>query len=237
MVQPIDNKYIQDIWFEFLPQGNNVETVVTVSDFDVLERTYNFTTKNNDTGYFCCASILELDLIDLQHNIDDVQYWCKTYTRLCDDNGILYSSQQVSDIFEMVQTRIKKLGEIPSLIRFFFQDYPEYDSSLLVSFKKTAEEIHNILSKVLTAIEKTSVWTDITTLNNALRDIADSLNVSYRDFFMPIRIAITGSTQSLPLIESMFILGKRKSVSRLHYSMQKLTQLINKGRTQSEEKV
>ena len=44
-------------------------------------------------------------------------------------------------------------------------------------------------------------------LESELRKKAESLDISLRDFMHPIRVAITGSTVSPPLLESIQILG------------------------------
>ena len=47
------------------------------------------------------------------------------------------------------------------------------------------------------------------------REMADKLGVKLGDFMMPIRMAVTGSRVSPPLIGSILILGVDKSLARV----------------------
>ena len=47
------------------------------------------------------------------------------------------------------------------------------------------------------------------------RETADKLGVKLGDFMMPIRMAVTGSKVSPPLIGSILILGVDKSLERI----------------------
>jgi glutamyl-tRNA synthetase len=53
-------------------------------------------------------------------------------------------------------------------------------------------------------------------IENALKAaLVDGLGLKPRKAFTPVRVAITGSTISPPLFESMELLGRQRSLSRL----------------------
>jgi glutamyl-tRNA synthetase len=52
-------------------------------------------------------------------------------------------------------------------------------------------------------------------IEQALRELADELDLSPRKAFQPIRVAVTGSTVSPGLFESIELLGREKVLRRL----------------------
>jgi len=59
-------------------------------------------------------------------------------------------------------------------------------------------------------------------IETMLRDTAEALGVKLGPMLMPIRVAITGSKVSPPLIGSIAILGAEKSLDRIDNSIQLL---------------
>ena len=49
----------------------------------------------------------------------------------------------------------------------------------------------------------------------ALRELAERLGLKPRDAFQPIRLAVTGSSVSPGLFESLELLGKEESLARI----------------------
>jgi glutamyl-tRNA synthetase len=54
---------------------------------------------------------------------------------------------------------------------------------------------------------------------NLAKKYAEELGVKLGDFMMPVRMAVTGSRISPPLIGSIWILGKEKAVSRVEKTL------------------
>ena len=56
---------------------------------------------------------------------------------------------------------------------------------------------------------------------NLARTEAEALGVKLGDFMMPVRMAVTGSRISPPLIGSILILGKERCLSRIEKTLEK----------------
>jgi glutamate--tRNA ligase len=56
---------------------------------------------------------------------------------------------------------------------------------------------------------------------NLARTEAEVLGVKLGDFMMPVRMAVTGSRISPPLIGSILILGKERCLSRIEKALEK----------------
>ena len=52
-------------------------------------------------------------------------------------------------------------------------------------------------------------------MEKSIRDAADVAKIKARDVFMELRVAVTGKTVGPPLLESMEILGKEETLTRL----------------------
>lgn len=101
-------------------------------------------------------------------------------------------------IVNLVKDRIKKISDFNELAKFFWEA-PIVDQKL---FGKNYKE-H--LEKALTAIEK-SIPLDLVPKDNDFK---------VGDFFMDLRVAITGSKFTPPINESIEILGKEETVRRI----------------------
>jgi glutamyl-tRNA synthetase len=105
----------------------------------------------------------------------------------------------------LVQEKITKLGEYPAFAGFFFDGRGEPDPALLdPSVLAAARE-------ALAGVEPFSAEA----VEQALRGMAERLELKPRQAFQPIRVAVTGSTISPGLFESLELLGKEESLRRL----------------------
>ena len=62
-------------------------------------------------------------------------------------------------------------------------------------------------------------------LEQRCREAADAAGMKAGDFFMPIRVAVTGRTVSPPLFASLELLGRERSLARIDDAIGKLTQV------------
>lgn len=121
-----------------------------------------------------------------------------------------YNGKYSEDILEktipIIKERIKKLSDYAPLSEFFFKEPEEYQVDLK-SHKKLFKKIHDVMAKV-------DNW-DTVGIGERLQEIAQEEKIRNADFFMWVRVAITGKKISPPLNESMEILGKKESLKRL----------------------
>ncbi|MFY9613999.1 MAG: glutamate--tRNA ligase [Candidatus Dormiibacterota bacterium] len=111
----------------------------------------------------------------------------------------------------LVQTRITKLADAADLVRFFVErpaDYPEG----LVPKGSDAAEAATVLEEARAVFGAGEPGPG---LEAALRQVAEKHGWKAGDLFMALRVAIIGSRQSLPLLESSSILGKDEVLARL----------------------
>jgi glutamyl-tRNA synthetase len=129
---------------------------------------------------------------------------------------------RVRQIIPVLKDRLTRLGEFVDLTGFFFGPPADYDASLLVPKKGTPKDAHNALARVRALLaELPEPWTH-EEWESRMRALAEELGMKAGDLFMILRVAVTGSTISPPLYESMAILGRDEVLARVDAALGKL---------------
>ncbi|AIV41536.1 MULTISPECIES: glutamate--tRNA ligase [unclassified Curtobacterium] len=114
----------------------------------------------------------------------------------------------------LVQERMQLLGEAPAMLGFLFTT----DDELVVEDDARAtlkDDAGDVLHAGVTALEGVEDWTT-GSIEAALRSsLIDGMGLKPRVAFGPLRVAVSGRRISPPLFESMEILGKESTLTRL----------------------
>ena len=117
-----------------------------------------------------------------------------------------------SSVAPLVQERSRRLTEVASQVRFLFapadMDPASWESVM------TTPEARPALEGALAALERLEAW-DKEGIEAALRADLTERGLSARKGLQPVRVAVTGSTVSPPLFESLAALGREGTLSRL----------------------
>jgi glutamyl-tRNA synthetase len=119
------------------------------------------------------------------------------------EQGYEWDEELIRKVAPLVQEKIATLGEFPAFAGFFFarvESEGEVDGAVLPA-----------ASEALTAVEPF----EAERIEAALREVAERLDLKPREAFQPIRLALTGSNVSPGLFESLEVLGREESLSRL----------------------
>jgi glutamyl-tRNA synthetase len=122
------------------------------------------------------------------------------------ERGIEWDEQLVRASVPLVQEKITKLGEYPGFAGFLFEEV-EPDPALLDG----SAPVLAAAEEDLGGVEPFSAER----IEEALRGLAERLELKPRDAFQPIRVAVTGSKVSPGLFESLELLGRDESLARL----------------------
>jgi len=120
---------------------------------------------------------------------------------------------KIEEIVPIIQERIKLLSDVVPLTDFLFKEEIEIEESALKDVIKT-ENKDKIIDSVLIRLNSLKDFSK-EKIEKTLREMLDELSVSARKAFMLIRVAISGKKVSPPLFESIYILGKNKTIQRL----------------------
>jgi glutamyl-tRNA synthetase len=122
-----------------------------------------------------------------------------TYLR---ERGYDWDERLVRKAAPLVQEKISALGEFPQFAGFLFaRPEPQVsDGTVLAAAAETLAQVEPF---------------DAERIEAALRSLAERLGLKPREAFQPIRLAVTGSTVSPGLFESLELLGKEETLARV----------------------
>ncbi|MGI5187719.1 glutamate--tRNA ligase [Promicromonospora sp. CA-289599] len=114
----------------------------------------------------------------------------------------------------LVQERMSLLGEAPDMLGFLFTA----DDAVVVADdarSKLSEDAEAIVKAAMTALEDVESFT-ADQIQAALNTVlVDGMGLKPRNAFTPLRVGLTGRRISPPLFESMEILGREATMTRL----------------------
>ncbi|MGI8881454.1 MAG: glutamate--tRNA ligase [Jatrophihabitans sp.] len=123
--------------------------------------------------------------------------------------------QVVADAAPLVQERTQTLVEGVQMLQFLLVADADFRVDEQAAAKQLGEQGQQVLTAALPALEALSEWA-AESIEQVLRvALVDGLELKPRNAFGPIRVAVTGSTVSPPLFESMQLLGRDRSLARL----------------------
>jgi glutamyl-tRNA synthetase len=113
------------------------------------------------------------------------------------------------------QERIKKLSDLPDMVKFFFNDI-SYDPALLVWKKSDPEVIKANLKIALEFFESLNEkdWSK-ETIEKGLMKLIEEKGLKNGEILWPIRVALTGEEKSPSPFEVAGVLGKDKVIRRI----------------------
>ena len=120
------------------------------------------------------------------------------------EQGYDWDEDTVRKAVPLVQEKIATLDQFPEFAGFLFHEVEPNGAPLDGGLLEAARE----------ALAGTEPF-DAEAIEAALRGMAERLGLKPRQAFHPIRVAVTGSTVSPGLFESIELLGKEQSIARL----------------------
>ncbi|OOL28121.1 glutamyl-tRNA synthetase [Rhodococcus rhodochrous] len=116
---------------------------------------------------------------------------------------------------ELVQTRIVVLSDAWDLLKFLYVDEADFTLDEAAAAKNLGPDAAPVLDATIAAADGVAEWS-AAALEEALKvALIDELGLKPRKAFAPVRVALTGSHISPPLYESMELLGRDVSLTRL----------------------
>ncbi len=149
--------------------------------------------------------------------LEDFTQRLRSYLETFKDFPADYPAEKFAFAADLVQTRIKMLGDADGLLRFLItpDDALELDEkSAKKNLKAGAEEVLDVSIDLLSAIAEEEFQT--ATIEAALQGtLIEKMELKPRVAFGALRVAISGAAISPPLFESMELLGKESTLARL----------------------
>jgi len=122
----------------------------------------------------------------------------------------------VRRVIPLEQERMKMLSEVVDLVGFFFAelDYPNgYEEKAVAKWLKVPY-LKPLLEKQIEVYSDLAEWTP-EALEAATREISEGLTLKFAEVIHPTRVAVTGRTVGPGLFETLWAMGKERTITRL----------------------
>ena len=124
-------------------------------------------------------------------------------------------------IIPLAQPRMNTLSDLVPMAAYFFSDKLAYPPPAFLGGELDGPKTARLFKIAQWEIEKTTTWT-----SDAIRGVFDGMaekeTLKLKSLLIQFFVAITGSAVSLPLFESMEIMGKDIVLRRLQYALEAL---------------
>ena len=115
----------------------------------------------------------------------------------------------------LIQERVITLAEIPGLLSFLFLPESKFVIDPESADRVLTPESRPIIKASIAALTPLTSW-EVASIEQALRAaLLEGLGLKPKNAFGPVRVAITGARISPPLFESLHLLGRERSLTRL----------------------
>ena len=125
----------------------------------------------------------------------------------------VFSDDFLRQLVPLIQTRVEILGQTGDLTDFLFSDVVTPSQELFIPKKRTLEETLVFTADLLFTLE-VSPWT-LEAIESAMKQLGTEKEWSVKENFMLLRAIITGKAASPPLLESLIVFGKARSLDRV----------------------
>jgi glutamyl-tRNA synthetase len=122
-------------------------------------------------------------------------------------------------VIALLQERLKTLAEFNELSQYFYQE-PNIDMELLIKQTKDRQLTKSILEKFIEVFSSVILegW-DKNRLEELGHSVLEEEGLKPRDAFMTIRVAVTGSSATPPLFDTLELLGRKRVLARMERTL------------------
>ena len=145
----------------------------------------------------------------------------------------ILSDTHLQQIAALIQNRVETLAQFGDLTNFFLADNILPTPEVFLPKKRTLDETLTFAADQLNTLELTPWEHDA--IDAAMKAIGEEKGWSVKENFMLLRAILTGSLTSPPLIESLLIFGKPRSIDRLRRFLNTQTDLAKRAVNQKKQ--
>jgi glutamyl-tRNA synthetase len=209
--------YIADALVNFLALlGWSLDDHTDIIHRETLVKSFDVSRLLPNPAVFNAEKLLWMNGVYLR-DMDPARLAIEVMPYLEDATGERIDKGALAQVIPLVRDRIKLLPDIVDMADFFFTGVDlDFDPKLLLGkkFTDTPAAARTALESVIAAAEGVKDWNH-EALEQAIRPLAEDLELKAGDLFGVIRVAITGRTAAPPLFETMEVLGRETSLSRM----------------------
>jgi glutamyl-tRNA synthetase len=122
-------------------------------------------------------------------------------------------------LIPLIQSRVERFSQLPSLVSFFFSGMPDISKADFDALNMDDETLRRLLQYTGWMLDTQRSW-QRDDLYESIKGLAEAMGMKIKPFLQPLFIALTGSTTSPPLFDSMSLLGSDLTRARLREALQ-----------------
>ena len=123
----------------------------------------------------------------------------------------------ITEVIEAHRDRAKTLKELASSIRYYYEEFTEYDEKATKKNFKTATP--GILQHLLNKLNSITTWNP-ESIELAIKESCDELELGMGKVGPPLRVAVTGTAMSPSLDVTLDLIGKERCITRLEKAVE-----------------
>ena len=135
-----------------------------------------------------------------------------------------FPTKKLEEVIPLIYQRLVTLADFSDLTNFFWQEITIPQDKLLK--KSSAAEVFSQLVGTKAALEKIS-WQE-SEIEQTIRAVQEQKQYKKSQYFMMLRLSVTGKTATPPLFATMAVLGQKKVFQRIDQAI-----LLVKGKHDS----
>ncbi|MBD5635798.1 MAG: glutamate--tRNA ligase [Candidatus Eremiobacteraeota bacterium] len=132
-----------------------------------------------------------------------------------------FDESYLEAIAGLAQKRIERLSDLGPLTAFFFAGRLNVTVDSFAGGKLDSDATRKLFVLVLAALDLLPAW-ELGPIEAAVRRVVEISGTKLRDAVRPLYVAVTGSPQSVPLFDSMALLGRDLVRERLRFALEVL---------------
>jgi glutamyl-tRNA synthetase len=128
-------------------------------------------------------------------------------------------AQLLEQAMPLVAERINKLTESVDMLGFLFVDEADFVVDPADAEKLLNDDGRAVVRRALDKLSGLGEWSAAAIQDALQAELVEAMGIKPRNAFGPVRVAISGRRVSPPLFESMELLGRDRSLSRLQSAL------------------
>ncbi|MFI3258428.1 MAG: glutamate--tRNA ligase family protein, partial [Spirochaetales bacterium] len=121
---------------------------------------------------------------------------------------------KLTELIPLIKERLHFLTDAAQMVGFLFKNVMPPPCEDIIPKKLDAEKTKEVLQEAINFVRALS-GLDEESQEELARTTAEKLGIKLGDFMMPVRMAVTGSRVSPPLLGSILILGEDRAIERI----------------------
>jgi glutamyl-tRNA synthetase len=127
----------------------------------------------------------------------------------------------LTDLVAVQAERVKTLLEMTQVSRMFYEDFDEFDADAAKKHLRPVAEAP--LEAIASRLAQLTDWTP-EALDEAIRAVAEELEVNMGKIAQPLRVAVTGGSVSPSIDKTLWLVGRERSLQRMALGLEFIRQ-------------